>query len=174
MGFSFSFFLFFASNFCVESVYFVLAVSLKPELFEGMRFDFTKGLNQRFSLSHRQLCLSLFVWVQYSVVPKLLAQERFQSQNFKLVTFSLQQTLSDCSSLETKKFVRTKSDCFKFRGLKSIVLNFRYQQCILAFVSLVFNFLCLFFIAVDFDSNYLLFTIGQRVHGTNGNSFTIF
>uniref|UniRef100_A0A7N0RB05 Mitochondrial import receptor subunit TOM40 n=1 Tax=Kalanchoe fedtschenkoi TaxID=63787 RepID=A0A7N0RB05_KALFE len=26
--------------------------SLKPELFEGMRFDFTKGLNQRFSLSH--------------------------------------------------------------------------------------------------------------------------
>ncbi|CAL5378410.1 unnamed protein product [Camellia sinensis] len=28
------------------------AVSLKPELFEGMRFDFTKGLNQRFSLSH--------------------------------------------------------------------------------------------------------------------------
>ena len=29
------------------------AVSLKPELFEGMRVDFTKGLNQRFSLSHR-------------------------------------------------------------------------------------------------------------------------
>ncbi|CAL5333890.1 unnamed protein product [Camellia sinensis] len=27
-------------------------MSLKPELFEGMRFDFTKGLNQRFSLSH--------------------------------------------------------------------------------------------------------------------------
>ncbi|KAH6814453.1 translocase of the outer mitochondrial membrane 40 [Perilla frutescens var. frutescens] len=27
-------------------------VSLKPELFEGMRFDFTKGLNQKFSLSH--------------------------------------------------------------------------------------------------------------------------
>ncbi|RWW15114.1 hypothetical protein GW17_00021064 [Ensete ventricosum] len=27
-------------------------VSLKPELFEGLRFDFTKGLNQRFSLSH--------------------------------------------------------------------------------------------------------------------------
>ncbi|VFQ76557.1 unnamed protein product [Cuscuta campestris] len=27
-------------------------MSLKPELFEGMRFDFTKALNQRFSLSH--------------------------------------------------------------------------------------------------------------------------
>lgn len=28
------------------------AVSLKPELFEGMRFDFNKGLNQKFSLTH--------------------------------------------------------------------------------------------------------------------------
>jgi hypothetical protein len=28
-------------------------MSLKPELFEGLRFDFTKPLNQRFSLSHR-------------------------------------------------------------------------------------------------------------------------
>ncbi|MBA0788349.1 hypothetical protein Gotri_000131, partial [Gossypium trilobum] len=28
------------------------AVSLKPETFEGLRFDFTKGLNQKFSLSH--------------------------------------------------------------------------------------------------------------------------
>ncbi|EYU46064.1 hypothetical protein ABFS82_04G076600 [Erythranthe guttata] len=27
-------------------------MSLKPELFEGMRFDFMKGLNQKFSLSH--------------------------------------------------------------------------------------------------------------------------
>ncbi|WCJ38986.1 translocase of the outer mitochondrial membrane 40 [Euphorbia peplus] len=27
-------------------------MSLKPEVFEGMRFDFTKGLNQKFSLSH--------------------------------------------------------------------------------------------------------------------------
>jgi mitochondrial import receptor subunit TOM40 len=27
-------------------------MSLKPELFEGMRFDFTKGLNHKFSLSH--------------------------------------------------------------------------------------------------------------------------
>lgn len=31
----------------------VCAASLKPELFEGMRFDFIKGLNQKFSLSHR-------------------------------------------------------------------------------------------------------------------------
>ena len=28
------------------------AVSLKPELFEGFRFDFNKGLNQKFSLTH--------------------------------------------------------------------------------------------------------------------------
>ncbi|XP_022763882.1 mitochondrial import receptor subunit TOM40-1-like isoform X1 [Durio zibethinus] len=27
-------------------------MSLKPEAFEGLRFDFTKGLNQKFSLSH--------------------------------------------------------------------------------------------------------------------------
>ncbi|TYI87983.1 hypothetical protein E1A91_D04G174300v1 [Gossypium mustelinum] len=27
-------------------------MSLKPETFEGLRFDFTKGLNQKFSLSH--------------------------------------------------------------------------------------------------------------------------
>lgn len=27
-------------------------MSLKPELFEGMRFDFTKALNQKFALSH--------------------------------------------------------------------------------------------------------------------------
>ncbi|KAJ8747305.1 hypothetical protein K2173_014463 [Erythroxylum novogranatense] len=27
-------------------------MSLKPELFEGLHFDFTKGLNQKFSLSH--------------------------------------------------------------------------------------------------------------------------
>lgn len=27
-------------------------MSLKPEFFEGLRFDFTKGLNQRFALSH--------------------------------------------------------------------------------------------------------------------------
>ena len=26
---------------------------LKPELFEGLRFDFTKPLNQNFALSHR-------------------------------------------------------------------------------------------------------------------------
>jgi mitochondrial import receptor subunit TOM40 len=27
-------------------------VSLKPELFEGLRFDFTRPLNQKFSLQH--------------------------------------------------------------------------------------------------------------------------
>ena len=30
-----------------------VAVVLKPELFEGLRFDFTKPLNQNFALSHR-------------------------------------------------------------------------------------------------------------------------
>ena len=29
-----------------------LPVSLKPELFEGMRFDFNKGINNKFSLTH--------------------------------------------------------------------------------------------------------------------------
>ncbi|GLT77975.1 hypothetical protein SLA2020_495270 [Shorea laevis] len=36
----------------VENEYLFGTVSLKPELFEGMRFDFTKGLNPKFSLSH--------------------------------------------------------------------------------------------------------------------------
>ncbi|XP_020220455.1 mitochondrial import receptor subunit TOM40-1-like [Cajanus cajan] len=30
-------------------------MSLKPDLFEGMRFDFTKMLNQKFSLNHSVL-----------------------------------------------------------------------------------------------------------------------
>lgn len=36
----------------------VILVSLKPELFEGLRFDFTKGLNHKFSLSHRYFGVS--------------------------------------------------------------------------------------------------------------------
>ncbi|GAA0155318.1 primary active transporter [Lithospermum erythrorhizon] len=35
-----------------EEIHREALMSLKPELFEGMRFDFTKGLNQRFCLSH--------------------------------------------------------------------------------------------------------------------------
>uniref|UniRef100_A0A0C9S9K2 TSA: Wollemia nobilis Ref_Wollemi_Transcript_56_1724 transcribed RNA sequence n=1 Tax=Wollemia nobilis TaxID=56998 RepID=A0A0C9S9K2_9CONI len=35
-----------------EEVQREVLMSLKPELFEGMRFDFTKPLNQKFSLSH--------------------------------------------------------------------------------------------------------------------------
>ena len=31
----------------------VAAVSLKPDTFEGMRFDFSKPLNQNFALTHR-------------------------------------------------------------------------------------------------------------------------
>ncbi|RCV45024.1 hypothetical protein SEVIR_9G424100v4 [Setaria viridis] len=39
-------------------------MSLKPELFEGLRFDFTKGLNQKFSLSHSVLMGSIEVPAQ--------------------------------------------------------------------------------------------------------------
>jgi len=39
-------------------------MSLKPELFEGLRFDFTKGLNQKFSLSHSVFMGSLEVPAQ--------------------------------------------------------------------------------------------------------------
>lgn len=41
-----------------------MAMSLRPELFEGMRFDFFKGLDQKFSLGHRFLYspLSTFVF----------------------------------------------------------------------------------------------------------------
>ncbi|KAL5542918.1 hypothetical protein UlMin_010628 [Ulmus minor] len=35
-----------------EEIHREALMSLKPEMFEGMRFDFTKGLNQKFSLSH--------------------------------------------------------------------------------------------------------------------------
>jgi mitochondrial import receptor subunit TOM40 len=35
-----------------EEIHREALMSLKPELFEGMRFDFTKGLNQKFCLSH--------------------------------------------------------------------------------------------------------------------------
>ncbi|KAJ0037680.1 hypothetical protein Pint_23257 [Pistacia integerrima] len=35
-----------------EEIHREALMSLKPELFEGLRFDFTKGLNQKFSLSH--------------------------------------------------------------------------------------------------------------------------
>ncbi|GMP78762.1 hypothetical protein CsSME_00034575 [Camellia sinensis var. sinensis] len=35
-----------------EEIHREALMSFKPELFEGMRFDFTKGLNQKFSLSH--------------------------------------------------------------------------------------------------------------------------
>ncbi|CAN4102185.1 unnamed protein product [Withania somnifera] len=38
-----------------EEIHREALMSLKPELFEGLRFDFTKGLNQRFSLSHSVL-----------------------------------------------------------------------------------------------------------------------
>ena len=48
-------------------------VSLKPDLFEGMRFDFTKMLNQKFTLNHRFVrlfffFLSIFIFVKLSFV----------------------------------------------------------------------------------------------------------
>ncbi|XP_077226428.1 mitochondrial import receptor subunit TOM40-1-like [Tasmannia lanceolata] len=46
-------------------------MSLKPELFEGMRFDFTKGLNQRFSLSHSVFMGSIEVPSQSSETIKV-------------------------------------------------------------------------------------------------------
>jgi hypothetical protein len=45
------------------SISFYFSVSLKPELFEGMRFDFTKMLNQKFSLNHRYLPFLFFSFV---------------------------------------------------------------------------------------------------------------
>lgn len=53
----------------------LLAVSLKADNFEGLRFDFSKGLNQKFSLSHRlvRLCFtvitgkSLYAYLCYSL-----------------------------------------------------------------------------------------------------------
>uniref|UniRef100_A0A0D9VTH5 Mitochondrial import receptor subunit TOM40-1 n=1 Tax=Leersia perrieri TaxID=77586 RepID=A0A0D9VTH5_9ORYZ len=46
-------------------------MSLKPELFEGLRFDFTKGLNQKFSLSHSVFMGSLEVPSQSSETIKV-------------------------------------------------------------------------------------------------------
>ncbi|KAF7153032.1 hypothetical protein RHSIM_Rhsim01G0245800 [Rhododendron simsii] len=42
-----------------EEIHREAMMSLKPEIFEGLRFDFTKGLNQKFSLSHRWICISI-------------------------------------------------------------------------------------------------------------------
>ncbi|CAD6210997.1 unnamed protein product [Miscanthus lutarioriparius] len=46
-------------------------MSLKPELFEGLRFDFTKPLNQKFSLSHSVFMGSLEVPAQASETIKV-------------------------------------------------------------------------------------------------------
>jgi len=46
-------------------------MSLKPELFEGLRFDFTKGLSQKFSLSHSVFMGSLEVPAQGSETIKV-------------------------------------------------------------------------------------------------------
>ncbi|KAJ8478753.1 hypothetical protein OPV22_022480 [Ensete ventricosum] len=46
-------------------------MSLKPELFEGLRFDFTKGLNQTFALSHSVFMGSMEVPSQSSDIIKV-------------------------------------------------------------------------------------------------------
>lgn len=46
----------------------VCVVSLKPELFEGMRFDFTKGLNPKFSLSHRYVPCSIYIGIWVAMI----------------------------------------------------------------------------------------------------------
>jgi len=51
---------FFISLVLIVKSFMLVTVSLKPELFEGMRFDFNKPLNPKFFLSHR--CFLLFVF----------------------------------------------------------------------------------------------------------------
>ncbi|CAL9099319.1 unnamed protein product [Musa textilis] len=46
-------------------------MSLKPELFEGLRFDFTKGINQTFALSHSVFMGSMEVPSQSSDIIKV-------------------------------------------------------------------------------------------------------
>lgn len=41
------------SSCALTNLVLLYTVSLKPDLFEGFRFDFTKGLNPQFALSHR-------------------------------------------------------------------------------------------------------------------------
>lgn len=38
---------------CLASDAVVLTVSLKPDLFEGLKFDFSKPLNMNFAVTHR-------------------------------------------------------------------------------------------------------------------------
>ncbi|KAG6415520.1 hypothetical protein SASPL_122932 [Salvia splendens] len=57
-----------------EEIHREALMSLKPELFEGLRFDFTKGLNQKFSLSHRANSTSFSVMMGPTEIPAQSAE----------------------------------------------------------------------------------------------------
>ncbi|EMS58369.1 Mitochondrial import receptor subunit TOM40-like protein 1 [Triticum urartu] len=60
----------------------LVVVSLKPELFEGLRFDFTKMLTQKFALSHSVLMGSLEVPSQSADVIKVPTSQYEFGANF--------------------------------------------------------------------------------------------
>lgn len=70
-------------------------MSLKPDLFEGMRFDFTKMLNQKFSLNHRYLVFFLlgssvmqvfyFIYLFYDLISVLMGPTEIPSQSAETI-----------------------------------------------------------------------------------------
>ncbi|KAG6433509.1 hypothetical protein SASPL_105123 [Salvia splendens] len=57
-----------------EEIHREALMSLKPELFEGLRFDFTKGLNQSFSLSHSANSSAFSVMMGPTAIPAQSAE----------------------------------------------------------------------------------------------------
>ncbi|KAL1545118.1 hypothetical protein AAHA92_21878 [Salvia divinorum] len=57
-----------------EEIHREALMSLKPELFEGLRFDFTKGLNQKFSLSHSSNSSAFSVMMGPTEIPAQSAE----------------------------------------------------------------------------------------------------
>ncbi|KAG6436905.1 hypothetical protein SASPL_101809 [Salvia splendens] len=57
-----------------EEIHREALMSLKPELFEGLRFDFTKGLNQSFSLSHSANTSAISVMMGPTEIPAQSAE----------------------------------------------------------------------------------------------------
>ena len=60
------------------------AVVLKPELFEGLRFDFTKPLNQNFALSHRRVLTRRAQAFLISQMSEQVVRGEFQTMLFRL------------------------------------------------------------------------------------------
>lgn len=114
-------------------------VSLKPELFEGMRFDFTKGLNQKFSLSHRSFWDSLMHLLYSHEV--LLSFELIVLMN-KIVYIAQNQCVhgsywgsfpiygnhqsSYCS-------LRVRSQLYRPKGIKTLDLSFHFPGVVKGF-----------------------------------------